>query len=289
MVFQHNALYPHLTVEKFIRLGIAGEIPESDWQTRFQQAIDLTRIEGLLGRYPDQLSGGELRRAALAKAIVRQSPVRLLDEPLSALDASTRYSLQEDIARWHRAVPGTTVHVTHDGDEAMRMADRIAVLIGGRILQFDRPDIIYRRPACLAVARVIGAPPINLFPASVQRGQLVLRDDRIRPRIDGLEQVPDGEVWLGVRPESFQAFSAQDRASFPDTEPGLEVEAKLIEIRPGIEFRHVRAELDGKTINAVLPTADQAIAIQSEATICLRADRSELHLFEASSGNRLLG
>ena len=205
MVFQHDGLYPHVTVEKSIRLGIPAKVSESELRARLSQAAELTRIQGLLDRYPDQLSGGELRRGAVAKAIVRQSPVRLLDEPMPALDASTRHSLQDDLLRWHQTVPGTTIHVTHDGYEAMRMADRIAILDGGRITQFDSPATIYHRPHDITVAQAIGSPSINLIPASIERGRLVSRDPRVQLAIDHKVSGSDRNVLVGVRSESLDA------------------------------------------------------------------------------------
>lgn len=287
MVFQHSALYPHLTVEKFIRLGQTGNVSAAEWESRFRQAVELTRIGEWLGRYPDQLSGGQLRRAALAKAIVRQSAVRLLDEPLAALDAYARPSLQEDILRWHRAVPGATIHVTHDGDEAMRMADRIAVLDEGRILQFDCPDQIYRRPHSVAVATVIGSPSINLLDARIERGRLVSRDPHIRAQLSGLEQLADGDVRVGIRPESFRALPADDASDGSEIQTGFEVEAQLLEVRQGAHGCRVVAQRDGQTLYGVLSDSSAVVGNQGGARIRLRAEPSDLHLFDAGSGRRL--
>lgn len=170
MVFQHDALYPHLTVRGSIEFGLRKIVAGKELPRRIEEAAELVGATGLLDRYPDKLSGGELRRASIAKAIARRASVRLMDEPMSALDASVRHELQQDLLNWHRSTSGTTLHVTHDGAEAMRMADDIAVVKGGRIVQLGEPEEIYRRPEHLAVAKAIGWPPMNVIPASVFQG-----------------------------------------------------------------------------------------------------------------------
>lgn len=287
MVFQHDALYPHLTVEKSILLGVGGGARDPELQSRLRSAAEMTRIDGLLDRFPDQLSGGELRRAAVAKAIVRRSPVRLLDEPLSALDASARHLLQDDLRRWHRNVPGTTIHVTHDGYEAMRMADRIAILHQGRIEQFDSPEKIYYRPASLAVACAIGSPSINLFPGRIESNSLVMSDPRIRVMLEpsSLEPSslgPDREVVLGVRPESLRVVTGE-AGSFR----GLEVTADPVEVRRDIHGWRVRAEIDRLTIHGETNDGPTDGLSNTKHAIRFRADVSQLHLFDASTGQRL--
>lgn len=162
MVFQADAMYPHLSVAASIALSAkAGAATDVD--ARIKRAIELTRLESIADRYPDRLSGGELRRAAIAKAIARGAGVRLLDEPLSALDGGVRYELAGDLRRWHDADPGTTIHVTHDGEEAMRLADVIAIMHDGRIEQIGTPSELYQRPISIAVASSLGHPPVNLI------------------------------------------------------------------------------------------------------------------------------
>lgn len=162
MVFQADAMYPHLSVADSIALS-AKAGPAKDRKSRTKRAVELTRLDSIVDRYPDRLSGGELRRAAIAKAIARGAGVRLLDEPLSALDGGVRYELAGDLRRWHDADPGTTIHVTHDGEEAMRLADVIAVMHDGRIEQIGTPDELYQRPISVAVASSLGHLPINLI------------------------------------------------------------------------------------------------------------------------------
>ncbi len=176
MVFQHDVLYPHLTVADSIRFALSGRMGRVEIANRVSEAAKLTGVTPLLDRYPHHLSGGELRRAAIAKAIARRSGVRLLDEPLASLDGQARESLQEDIVDWHRRLGGTTIHVTHDAGEAMRMGDVIAVLNQGRIDQCAPPEQIYRRPETLAVARAIGSPTIQCFEAVARSDQWEISD-----------------------------------------------------------------------------------------------------------------
>ena len=286
MVFQGDGLYPHVTIEKSIRLGIPVKIGELEVRARLSQAIELTRIQGLLDRYPDQLSGGELRRAAVAKAIARQSPVRLLDEPLSALDASARHSLQDDLLRWHHTVPGTTIHVTHDGYEAMRMADRIAILDRGRITQFDSPTKIYHHPRNIIVALAIGSPSINLIPAKIEQGRVVSRDPRVQLTIDFVDGGSDRDVLVGVRPEALQATVASDQDNDDTPFRGIEIETQLLKLREGIHECTLLAQLDATLIHGVAENPAR-VASHVGKTIRLRCPESKIHLFEADTGQRL--
>jgi ABC-type sugar transport system ATPase subunit len=293
MVFQQDGLYPHLTIAQSIRLGMTEKLPREQLRERISCAATLAKIPSLLDRYPDQLSGGELRRAAVAKAIARQSPIRLLDEPLSALDGWTRQSLQDDLRDWHREIPGTTIHVTHDGNEAMRLADRIAVLHGGRIVQFATPENVYRRPLHVSAALAIGSPAINLIPARLVQGRLVFKSSRVRSLLER-EHAPsspdhetDRDVLVGIRPEALRV-DRQSSGSIVDDDPNaIEVEAALIEIRQEIEHRYGRAELDGMGIHGLIEPADFPVSIRSGESLHLRARGSQLHLFDAVSGERL--
>jgi len=210
LVDQHDGLYPHLSVAASLRLGLSRQVSRSAIEQRVAEVAALTGIERLLERYPQNLSGGERRRAAVAKALARRNAVRLLDEPLSALDAAERGRLQDDLLRWHQAVPGTTVHVTHDGYEAMRMADKIAVLENGRIIQYASPANVYDRPASVTVARSTGLPPINLLPATFRGGKVVADDPAVCLH-RSLNGATEGQrLMVGVRPESLHSDSGDN-------------------------------------------------------------------------------
>ena len=167
MVFQSYALYPHMTVAQNIGfpLRMVGT-PLADIERAVAAAAAKVGIGHLLARTPGQLSGGQQQRCALARAIVRAPRLFLLDEPLSNLDAKLRLETRLELHRLQRSLGATTVYVTHDQEEAMTLADRIAVFIEGRIVQVGTPREIYTTPRTVGVAGFIGTPPMNLMPAT---------------------------------------------------------------------------------------------------------------------------
>jgi ABC-type sugar transport system ATPase subunit len=165
MVFQSYALYPHMTVAENIGfpLKMMKRLP-ADIAQAVQAAAARVSIDHLLARRPGQLSGGQQQRVALARAIVRQPRIFLLDEPLSNLDAKLRLETRLELRELQRDLGVTTVYVTHDQEEAMTLADRIAVFMDGRIVQIGTPREVFGRPAQASVAGFIGTPPMNLLP-----------------------------------------------------------------------------------------------------------------------------
>ncbi|WHS30105.1 sn-glycerol-3-phosphate ABC transporter ATP-binding protein UgpC [Brucella sp. NM4] len=177
MVFQNYALYPHMTVEENMAfsLTLAGA-SKAEKQKKVREAAEILGLESLLQRKPKALSGGQRQRVAMGRSIVRNPQVFLFDEPLSNLDAKLRVQMRGEIKSLHRRLRTTMVYVTHDQVEAMTMADRIVVMQAGRIEQIGTPLELYDRPANAFVAQFIGSPAMNLFPATVSAGQLVLED-----------------------------------------------------------------------------------------------------------------
>ena len=180
MVFQSYALYPHLSVLANLELGLeVRRVPAPERRQRIAEVLALLQLEGLERRRPAQLSGGQRQRVALARALLRQPRLMLLDEPMSNLDAQLRDQLRPELrALLHRA-GHPVIHVTHDQQEAMGLADRIAVLEGGVLQQVGTPQELYHRPANLFVARFLGRPGINLLTgeAGVQLG---IRPEQLR-------------------------------------------------------------------------------------------------------------
>ncbi len=171
MIFQSYALYPHLSVAE--NLGFALKVrkqPPALVKTRVGEAAAMLELQALLARRPGQLSGGQRQRVALGRALVRHPQAFLMDEPLSNLDARLRGQMRVEIARLQRATGVTTVYVTHDQVEAMTMGDRVAVMRGGVLQQLGPPRELYDRPVNLFVATFIGAPPLNLLPGALRRG-----------------------------------------------------------------------------------------------------------------------
>src|SRR5215475_8318025 len=205
MVFQSYALYPHKTVFANIAFPLAAAgMPREQRPEKVHWAASRLGIDQLLDRRPRQLSGGERQRVAVARALVREPQVFLLDEPLSNLDAKLRSSARDELREFQQRVGITTIYVTHDQVEAMGLGDRIAVLNEGRIQQIGTPGEIYHHPASTFVATFVGSPPMNLL-------------------------ARDGKL-LGFRPEQFLPVSAAndrpgrvifDFAGHPGGEPRL--------------------------------------------------------------------
>ncbi|HEX7439378.1 MAG TPA: ABC transporter ATP-binding protein [Caldimonas sp.] len=157
MVFQHYALFPQMNVEANIGYGLrVNRVPEADRRRRVGELIDLVRLNGLEKRRPDQLSGGQKQRVALARAVALQPRVLLLDEPLTALDAKLKVALRDELAELLRRLLITAIHVTHDQEEAMAIADRLAVMRAGAIVQCGDAESLYRHPAHPFVAEFLG-------------------------------------------------------------------------------------------------------------------------------------
>jgi ABC-type sugar transport system ATPase subunit len=212
MVFQSYALYPHMTARENIRFPLRmAKVPRSDADVAIEHAAGVLDLGALLGRKVQALSGGERQRVAVARAIVRDPAVLLMDEPLSNLDALLRTHTREELLRLHRAVPGTIVYVTHDQVEAMTMGDRIGVMQRGRLVQVGSPLAVYRRPRNRFVAGFVGTPPMSFLDGELddEEGELGFRTASVRlalPRslavgIRGA-RLAGRTCTLGVRPEA---------------------------------------------------------------------------------------
>ncbi len=288
MVFQHDGLYPHLTVGQSLRFALKGSVSAREMEARVDEAVALTRIEAILDRYPSRLSGGERRRAAVAKAIARRSGVRLLDEPLSALDIPVRQTLQDDILRWHSSVPGTSIHVTHDGQEAMRMADKIGVMDNGQIVQFGTPLEIFTKPCTVSVAKAVGSQTMHMFPARLRRGKIDCHHPRMSLRADSDAAGPDRDILIGVRPDSFQVTETGPGASAELESNYLVVEGELSRWQPIEHNIHLHVDAEGHSILAVLRLESlRPESLRPGQTIRLAVSRQETHVFDAQSGRRI--
>jgi spermidine/putrescine transport system ATP-binding protein/putrescine transport system ATP-binding protein len=199
LMFQSYALFPHLSVERNVAYGLEREgRPKDEVRARVAEVLAAVGITETARRRPSQLSGGQRQRVALARAIVKRPRLLLLDEPLSALDRKVREEMQSELKRLQHEVGITFVVVTHDQEEAMSLADRIAVLQAGRVEQLDVPVELYERPRTLFVARFIGSN--NVFPGVAAPGGI---------RADGLgflpaatvPAAPGTPVHLAIRPE----------------------------------------------------------------------------------------
>jgi len=207
-VFQYYSLYPHYTVKQNLEFPLKPKIrrlPQEEINRRVREVSKILHIEHLLDRKSDKLSGGEMQRVTIGRAIVRNPKVFLMDEPLSNLDAKLREELRAELKRLQIDLGATMFFVTHDQVEAMTMADRIAVLSKGNILQMGVPFEIYNRPKNIFVASFVGSPAMNFFDTVIDKNRLIIIKGRfefqlgkeIMDKLKGFQ----GKVRIGVRPE----------------------------------------------------------------------------------------
>lgn len=190
MVFQEGALFPHLTVGKNVRYGLTGR---ADAANRARGALELVGLADLADRYPDELSGGQQQRVALARALAPSPRVVLLDEPFANLDASLRQRVRQEVRSILERAGATGVLVTHDQEEALSVADTVAVMQAGHILQVGPPEEVYERPRSVAVARFLGDG--QLIPCRVEAGVAYSIFGEARTGVS------DGAARLLIRPE----------------------------------------------------------------------------------------
>ncbi|UQD53677.1 sugar ABC transporter ATP-binding protein [Bacillus methanolicus] len=212
MVFQSYALYPHMTVLENIAFPLKQQkVPKKERIERAKQAAEMVQMGHLLDRKPSELSGGQQQRVALARAIVKKPKVLLLDEPLSNLDARLKIEMREEISRIQKELGITTILVTHDQEEAMTMADRIAVMKEGKIIQYSTPMELYNYPKDYFVAQFIGTPPMNFLKGKLLNNQLHLLNMTIE--LDrNLFDFHGGEtdVNVGIRPHDLKLGNKGD-------------------------------------------------------------------------------
>ncbi|MFN3483752.1 MAG: ABC transporter ATP-binding protein, partial [Rhabdaerophilum calidifontis] len=214
MMFQSYALFPHMSVEDNIAYGLRQEgQPRTEIARRVAEMLALVKLEGLGRRRPDQLSGGQRQRVALARALAKRPKVLLLDEPLGALDRKLREATQYELMDLQSELGLTFVMVTHDQDEAMALADRIAVMSGGRIAQVAPPEVIYENPATRFVAEFVG--DVNLVEGTITEASEAFVSIRTAP--EGLVIIadpppglhPGAAVTVALRPEKVAITHAE--------------------------------------------------------------------------------
>jgi len=269
MVFQSYALYPHMSVAQNIgfplrMIGMAA----ADIARAVHDAAARVHIEHLLERKPGQLSGGQQQRCALARAIVRKPRLFLLDEPLSNLDAKLRLETRVELRKLQRSLGVTAVYVTHDQEEAMTIADRLAVFMDGRVVQVGTPAEVFARPATLAVAGFIGSPPMNLLAGRVAGGHLFIGTTAIA---GFATQAADGEVIVGIRPAALRVAEAG----------GLPARLELVEdLGDSTIVDFTVGDTPVKMRTGRPPAAREGDMVQ------LALDPTALHLFDPRTGVR---
>jgi multiple sugar transport system ATP-binding protein len=225
MVFQSYALYSHLTVYENLAYPLrVRKLPKAEIDQRVRDVADVVQIGELLQRKPRELSGGQRRRVALGRAIIRRPAVFLMDEPLSNLDAKLRLHTRGELKRFQRELATTTIYVTHDQAEAMTLADRVAIMDRGVLQQVGPPKEVYARPASMFVAGFLGSPPMNLLdvglaseggePAFAIGGMVTSASGSLGARLAALRGRQDRAI-LGVRPEDVLLRRAAGEGTVP--------------------------------------------------------------------------
>lgn len=271
IVFQHFALYPHLTALDNITLGLRHglKLGKAESLRRARDVAERMDITALLGRRPREMSGGQRQRVALARALARQARVVLLDEPLSGLDAQLRLSLRAEIAALLRETGATSIHVTHDQNDAMAMADRIAVFNKGRIEQLGTPQDLYRRPMSTFVAGFIGSPAMNLVTGETKGNYTDTPFGTVRCRTGVSSLV------FGVRPEQLIVGASHDW--------GFNALVTVVEHEGPSKIVHL--DLIGQPIRA---RVHPDLPVTVDTVVRVGCAGRDLHVFDGETG-RVLG
>jgi multiple sugar transport system ATP-binding protein len=274
MVFQSYAVFPHLTVFDNIAFGLRmRKVDKARVRERVERAADLVELSELLGRYPGQLSGGQRQRVAVARAIVMEPAVLLMDEPLSNLDALLRLTFRAQLKQLVAELKTTTIYVTHDQVEALSLGNRIAVMNRGRVIQCDTPGTVYSEPASRFVGAFIGNPPMNFLTGRVHRNggpPSVTVADHVLPVADRFTAELDGEVLVGIRAENIHA----EVEPFPDA---LQARTRVVE--PLGSHLLITADVGEQPIKITAPADFPA---HPNRELWLRIDPAKVRMFRPS-------
>jgi len=278
MVFQSYALYPHMTVYENIAFPMKlKKTPQAEMKTRAQEVADMMGIGHLMDRKPGQLSGGQQQRVALGRALGKQPDLLLFDEPLSNLDARLRLSMRGEIKRLQIELGITSIYVTHDQVEAMTMADRIAVIRGGRLQAYCSPDELYDQPRTMFIGGFVGNPPMNFVDVEVVRenGDYHARRegfDVVVPPDRGEKAAGRGQVVLGIRPEDLTVTDRGITGEIYVVEPlGRD---DLIDVRIGEAGVHV--------------LADPTLSLRMGQNVALKFNTQKVQFFDPATEKSLL-
>lgn len=265
MVFQNLALFPHMTAEQNVRFPLVErKVAEDQIRARVASVSEKLHIGHLLHKLPAHLSGGERQRVAIARALVRDPAAYLMDDPISALDARLREETRVELKRIQRELGHTLIYVTHDQEEAMSIADRMAILEEGKIRQIGRPPEIYDHPASRYVARLLGAPAINLLGIERSEG---LSAGAGTIQLSG-HAVPEGAAGIGIRPEDLKA------EPWTAGRPG--VPARVYEVEPLGGFTVVTLSAGEEKLRALMRGQPR---IEVDTDVALSCDPRKMHFF----------
>jgi multiple sugar transport system ATP-binding protein len=286
MVFQSFSLYPHMSVYENIAFPLrATGMSKAALDVRVREIAGILRITDLLAKKPSALSGGDMQRVAIGRALVRQPKAMLMDEPIGALDAKLREEMRAEIKRLHVKQGSTTIYVTHDQVEAMSLADRIVIMHEGMLQQIGSPEDVYERPQNLFVAQFVGSPVMNVAPARVtdEGGAVRVHIDandkgfefprELLGKLNG--HAAGAQLSLGIRPEGVLVSREPKAGHVP-------LEAHIIEPLGShdiVDLKVGDAMIRARTSSGFVPRAGQ--------TVHARIDPTQAHFFDTASGRSL--
>jgi multiple sugar transport system ATP-binding protein len=280
MVFQNYALYPNKTVYKNLAFPLQmRRMPSSEIDQKVREAARMLDIAHLIERRPRELSGGQQQRVALGRALVRDPAVFLMDEPLSNLDAKLRVQMRSEIKRFHQDFDATIIYVTHDQLEAVTMADKMAVMNGGLLQQYDTPAQVFANPVNLFVASFIGSPAMSLIPleASTSGARTVLTSaegwalNLTEQNARKVQGATSRKVVLGARHSTIRLHKSPVDASVP---------SKVYTVEPTGDVTFVQVFLSGAVVNISLPPT---FDVKPDEQVWLEFDQERIHIFDAET------
>jgi multiple sugar transport system ATP-binding protein len=285
MVFQNYALYPHMIVYNNIAFPLKmRKVPKNKIDDKVRNVANLLEIENLLDRKPKELSGGQMQRVALGRALVREPKVFLMDEPLSNLDAKLRTYMRAEIKKLQKKVGITTLYITHDQIEAMSMADQVAIMKSGLIQQIGKPGEVYQEPANTFVADFVGSPSMNFLKCNIieKNSGITLESNNIHlqiPQSSWTFEHSSDNLILGIRPRDVTILKNDDFI-------GIKIKGKIsfTELLGDDSLVEVNVGVDSIRVTNIDPDFDPSI----EKEVMIGFPYSKIHYFAADTGKRLM-